>query len=154
MTTMTLVAREAPRDRLEQVGLASLIGMVAAAQLSIAVAQILLAIAALCWFAAHVARRERLEAPRFFWPLLAYAAWTLVSAAASPDSRASFIDSKQLVLFLIVPMVYQFARGSRARASLAEVTVAVVSRMRTSGRSAAIASITGSAALVSPTLAA
>ena len=40
------------------------------------------------------------------------------------------------------------------RASRAEVTVAVVSSMRISGRSAAIASITGSAALASPTLAA
>ena len=52
--------------------------------------------------------------PRFFWPLVVYAALTLVSAAFSPDPRTSFIDSKQLVLFLIVPMVYQFGRGARA----------------------------------------
>ncbi len=44
--------------------------------------------------------------------------------------------------------------GSRVRASRAEVTVAVVSSMRSSGRSAAMVSITGSAALASPTLAA
>ncbi len=46
------------------------------------------------------------------------------------------------------------ALGSRSRASRADVTVAVVSSRRTSGRSRAMASITGSAALTSPTLAA
>jgi O-antigen ligase len=130
MTTMTLVAREAPRDRLEQVGLASLIGMVAAAQLSIAVAQILLAIAALCWFAAHVARHERLEAPRFFWPLVGYAALTLLAAGYSRDPIASLVDSKQLLLFLLVPVVYDFARGSRARTLLTIIiTVGAISAM-------------------------
>ena len=44
----------------------------------------------------------------------AYAAATLVSAAFSDDPNASFVDSKQLVLFLIVPMVYDLARGTKA----------------------------------------
>jgi len=57
---------------------------------------------------------ERLEVPPPFWPLAAYAGWTLVSAAFSPDPRTSFIDCKQLVLLLIVPMVYWIATGSRA----------------------------------------
>ena len=42
MTTLALTAGAAPRDRLELIGLSALVGMVAAAQLSIAVAQILL----------------------------------------------------------------------------------------------------------------
>jgi O-antigen ligase len=124
MTTMTLVAREAPRDRLDQVGLAALIGMVAAAQLSIAVAQIFLTVAALCWFAAHVSRHERLDAPRFFWPLVGYAMLTLLSAGYSRDPVASLVDSKQLLLFLLVPVVYDFARGARAR-TLATIIITV-----------------------------
>ena len=52
--------------------------------------------------------------PRFFYPLAAYAALTLVSAAFSDDPNASFVDSKQLVLFLVVPMVYELARGTKA----------------------------------------
>ena len=59
-----------PRDRLEQIGLWSLVGIVAAMQLSIAAAQILLAIASAAGSRAH-SRGERLEAPRFFWPLVA-----------------------------------------------------------------------------------
>ena len=47
MTTLTLTAGVPPRDRLEQIGLWSLVGIVAAMQLSIAAAQILLTIAAL-----------------------------------------------------------------------------------------------------------
>ena len=42
-------------------------------------------------------------------------ALTLVSAAFSPQPRASLVDSKQLVLFLIVPLAYRFASGTRGR---------------------------------------
>jgi O-antigen ligase len=47
-------------------------------------------------------------------PLAAYGVITLVSTAFSSDPLAGFIDSKQLVLFFIVPMVYEFARGVKA----------------------------------------
>jgi O-antigen ligase len=130
MTTMTLTAGAAPRDRIELVGLASLVGMVAASQLSIAAAQILLTLAALCWLTIHVSRRERLDAPAFFWPLVGYAMLTLLAAGFSRDPVASLIDCKQLLLFLLVPVVYDFARGARARALLTVViTVGAISAM-------------------------
>ena len=59
-------------------------------------------------------RGERLEAPTFFWPLVAYAAVTLVSAGFSLDPTVSVTDCKQLFLFMLVPVVYDFARGARA----------------------------------------
>ena len=105
MTTLTLVAGAPPRDRLEWAAVAGLLGFVSALQLSIAAASICLAITLSCWAGALVLGQERWDAPRFFWPLLVYAAWTLVSAAASPDPRTSFIDSKQLIVFLLVPAV-------------------------------------------------
>jgi O-antigen ligase len=130
VTTVALTAGAAPRDRLELVGLAALAGMVAASQLSIAIAQILLTVAALCWFTAHVMRRERLDAPAFFWPLLGYAALTLLAAGFSRDPIASLTDCKQLLLFLLVPIVYDFARGPRARSVLTIIiTVGAVSAM-------------------------
>ena len=115
MTTLTLTAGVSPRDRLEQAGRVTLVGLVAAAQLSIAAAQILLAVSAVCWFALHVIRRERLEAPSFFWPLVGYAALTLLSAGFSLDPVVSVTDCKQLSLFLLIPIVYDFARGTRTR---------------------------------------
>jgi len=98
---------------LEQAGTVALLALAGALQFSIAVAQILLTIAVLCWLGLVVIRRERFEAPSFFWPLLAYAGMTLVSALFSIDPRASLIDSKQLVLFLVVPVAYRFAVGDR-----------------------------------------
>jgi O-antigen ligase len=101
-------------SRLEQVGTIALFGVVGALQFSIAAAQILLTVAIVCWFVLNVLERERLAVPHFFWPLVAYAAVTLVSAAFSPEPRVSLLPSKQMVLFLMVPLVYRFATGARA----------------------------------------
>ena len=114
MTTVSIAAGAPPRDRVELAGVMGLLVFVGALQLSIAVAGIVLAFTLGCWALFATMHQESVEVPRFFWPLLVYAALTLLSAAASYDSAASFVDSKQLVLFLIVPMVYQFARGARA----------------------------------------
>jgi O-antigen ligase len=101
------------RDWFERIGFLALLGFVSALQFSIAVANICLAVALLMWLL-HIANRRAIEVPSFWVPLAAYGAITLVSAAYSSDPRASFVDSKQLVLFLIVPMVYEFARASKA----------------------------------------
>ena len=61
-----------------------------------------------------------------FWPLAAYAAATLVASVFSVDPRVSLIDSKQLVLLVIVPLVYRLFRGRRA----------LLGRRRRSSRSA------------------
>lgn len=100
-------------DRLEQAGLAAMFGVGAALQFSIAIAQSLMAIAVFCYLALMVLRRERFEVPRLFWPLVAFAAITLVSAALSPQPRVSLADTKQLVLFLMVPLTFRFVRGNR-----------------------------------------
>jgi O-antigen ligase len=86
---------------------------VAALQFSIAAANVFLGLSLLMWLI-HVISARRTEVPSFFLPLAAYAIATLASAAFSDDPNASFTDSKQLVLFLVVPMVYEFARGTKA----------------------------------------
>ena len=119
---------QADRLGLEQAGALALFGMAGAVQFSIAAAQILLGIALICWITLLIVRRERFEAPSFFWPMTAYAAATLVSAALSPDPRTSLIDCKQLVLFLLVPLVYRFVNGGRPHTLLTVVvTCAAVS---------------------------
>ena len=126
------IALDAPhpveRHGLETAGAVALFAMAGAVQFSIAAAQILLAIALICWLGLLIVRRERFAAPGFFWPMAAYAAATLVSAAFSPDPRTSLIDCKQLVLFLLVPLVYHFMTGPRAHTLLTVVvTTAAVS---------------------------
>lgn len=101
-------------DRLEQVGLVSVLGVAGAVHVSIAVAQLLAALAMLSWLAVLISRRERFSAPRFFWPLAALGVATLVSAAFSPQPATSLVDTKQLLLFLLVPVTYRFITAERA----------------------------------------
>jgi O-antigen ligase len=103
-----------PAAPLERAACLALLGFAAALQVSIAAADILLAIAALLWIGILVRNRERVEVPRMFWPLAAYAAVTLVASVFSVDPQVSLVDSKQLVLLIIVPLVYRLFRGNRA----------------------------------------
>lgn len=100
--------------RLGTLGFVVLAAFAGALQLSIASAQILLTGAIAVWVGWLVVNRARPEVPAFFWPLAAYAGATLTSAAFSSNPAAGLVDSKQLLLFAIVPVVYQFARGTRA----------------------------------------
>jgi len=102
-------------SQLERIGVWSLYGFVAALQVSIAAAQLLLALMLLCWLGLLVTRRARFAAPPFFRALAVYAVMTLVATAFSVDPWASLLDDKQLLLFLTVPAVYEMARGARSR---------------------------------------
>ena len=99
---------------LDRIAVALLLGFVASLQLSIALADILLAAMLVTWVATLVRDRVRPSAPRFIVPLVAYAGVTLLASAFSVDPVTSFVDSKQLLLFAIVPAVYDLARGKRA----------------------------------------
>lgn len=122
-TTLTLPdAQTTPL--LDRLTVALLMAFIATVQVSIVAAQALFALLLFFWMATLVRDKARPTAPRFFWPLLAYAAVTLVSSAFSIDPIESFIDSRQLSLFLIVPVVYDVARGARSRTAL-EVIVTI-----------------------------
>ena len=103
-----------PSAPLERAACLALLAFAAALQLSIAAADILLTIAALLWVGLLIRNHERVEVPPMFWPLAAYGAATLVAAFFSIDPRTSLIDSKQLVLLIIVPLTYRLFRGPRA----------------------------------------
>lgn len=128
--TVTLTAGVPARNRLALIGFAGLIGLAAALQVSIAAAGICLGVMLTFWALSLVVQRQRLQVPDMFAPLVVYAALTLVSSAFAIDPRTSFIDDKQLILFLIVPAVYYLARGSRATTVLAVViTVGALSAL-------------------------
>ena len=115
MSTSAVTAAAAPTaPRLESAALVALCLFVGALQLSIGAAATLLTLTLGLWVGVLVSRRERIEVPAMFWPLVAYAGITLVSVAASLDPVASLVDSKEVLLFLVVPVVYRFARGRNA----------------------------------------
>jgi O-antigen ligase len=111
-----------PSDPLERVACLALLAFAGAMQVSIAAADILLTIAAILWIAVVIRNRERIHVPKMFWPLAAYAAATLVAAIFSVDPRVSLIDSKQLVLLIIVPIIYRLLPG---KLSLTAVDVVI-----------------------------
>ena len=111
-------------SKLEVAALTSLLCFVAALQISIAASGILLTIALGLWIALLVAERERPSAPPFFGALVVYAALTMVAVAFSLDRGISIVDSKEVLLFLVVPVVYRLARGQRAQ-TVATIIVTV-----------------------------
>ena len=117
MTTVPLSAALPVQNRpLERVAFGAYAAFVAALQLSIAAADILLALTLLCWIALLVRERRRPAAPAFILPLVVYGIATLVSSVFSQDPWASFTDDRQLLLFAIVPMTYDLASRGRASA--------------------------------------
>jgi O-antigen ligase len=104
----------AARWDLERAAYFSVLAFAASLQVSIAAAQILLGLTALLWLGVIVTRRERVEVPAMFWPLAAYAGMSLVAAFLSIDRVKSLIDSKQLLLFAIVPIAVRLLRGRRS----------------------------------------
>ncbi|MEQ1758023.1 MAG: O-antigen ligase family protein [Vicinamibacterales bacterium] len=99
---------------LDKITVLLLLGFVAAVQVSIVVAQALLAATVLCWVVQLARDREWPAVPALFWPLVAYAAASILSVAFSADFVTSFQPIKKLLLFVAVPLVYNLARGRRA----------------------------------------
>ena len=99
---------------LERAAWFALMAFVAALQVSIFAAQVLLAVTALLWLALIARNHERVEVPRMFWPLAVYAGWTVVAAVLAVDRGVSLRDTKQLVLFAIIPIAYRLLPGSRS----------------------------------------
>jgi O-antigen ligase len=113
-TTTTVLQPPYSRNRLEVVAIGALVGFLVASQLTVAPAYIMLAITFAAWATVVWVNNERVEVPAMFWWLVAYGVATVFSALNSSDPVSSLKDCKQLVLFLIVPVVYRFARGPRA----------------------------------------
>jgi O-antigen ligase len=106
--------RDARPSRLENVAFVAMLAFAASTQFSIAAAEILLALAATLGIVLVARDRESIEVPRMFWPLAAYAAVTLVASAFSIAPDVSMSDSKQLLLFVVVPLAYRLFRGGRS----------------------------------------
>ncbi|HUF49011.1 MAG TPA: O-antigen ligase family protein [Vicinamibacterales bacterium] len=103
----------APASALDRAAFWFIAASLGIVQLNLLVAQVLFGVAAILWLVL-IARGRRAPMPAFLVPLGVYAGLTVISALASDDPRTSMIDNKQLVLFLVVPIVVQVCVGTRA----------------------------------------
>ena len=128
MTSATVtMAPPHPAPTLDRIATWLLLLFVASLQMSIFAAQILLTLMLVCWVALLTRDRTRPSAPAFLLPLLIYGVLTLVSSAFALDPWESFKDDKQLVLLIVVPAVYDLARGRRSTTVLdVVITVAAI----------------------------
>jgi len=74
--------------------------------ISITASYTVLLLALLCWLILLIKNRRPLRFPSFFWPLLVYSLFSLISAFLSVNPEISLIDSRELLLFLIIPIVF------------------------------------------------
>ncbi len=104
------------RDRggLERTAFSLLAASLGVVQFNLLTAQTLFAVAGVLWLIMLTRGGSRPGLPGFARPLGAYAALSIVSALFSIDPVSSLIDSKQLLLFLMVPMVAHLCAGARA----------------------------------------
>ncbi len=82
----------------------SLTGAILFSMISISLTQSFLALALVFWLTALSRRELKFTAPSFFWPLLAYSALSLIVCFFSVNPAMSFKDSRELLLYLVVPI--------------------------------------------------
>jgi putative inorganic carbon (HCO3(-)) transporter len=70
------------------------------------------------WLILALREGRRPDVPAFFWPLVVLAGWTLLSCAFSVQPVESITRSRQLLLFMIVPMTARLLRGDRAMTAI------------------------------------
>jgi O-antigen ligase len=73
---------------------------------SISASQIAISLALVCWIIILIRKEQKISFPSFFWPLIAYVILSLVSSFLSVNPKLSLKDSRELLLFLIIPIVY------------------------------------------------
>ena len=108
-----LTAEERPVG-LERLAWLALLGFAATIQVSIFAAQVLLTLTAVLWLTLVIRNRERIDVPWMFWPLAAYAGMTVLAAVFAVNQEVSLRDTKQLLLFAIIPIAYRLLPGKRS----------------------------------------
>jgi O-antigen ligase len=65
-----------------------------------------LTLALLSWLLLLLQKKRRLAFPSFFWPLLVYAWLSLVASIYSVNTEMSFKDSRELLLYVLILIVF------------------------------------------------
>jgi O-antigen ligase len=108
---------------LSRVQLALTAGIAATCVVSIFAAQVLLALAAVVYLARLVRGQARLARLPLDGPILAFAVWTLLSAAFSADPLRSHESAKKLVLFALLYLAVDALRAEPARARVLDAAL-------------------------------
>lgn len=81
--------------------------------ISISISQIFISLSLVVWLILLLNKKIKLDFPAFFWPLLAYSLLSVISSIFSVNPQVSLKDSRELLLYLIIPLVYAGFRQER-----------------------------------------
>ena len=81
---------------------------------SISMSQIFIFFSLVCWLIILIRKEQKFTFPPFFWPLIVFATLSIISSIFSVNPEVSFKDNRELLLFLIVPIVYTGFYGEKA----------------------------------------
>lgn len=73
---------------------------------SISLTQIFLGLSFIIWLLILIKEKKPPSSPSFFWPLLVYAGLSLLASFFSVNPSISLKDSRELLLYLIVPIAF------------------------------------------------
>lgn len=124
MTDARVARQHLAPDSIETWAFWTLTASLALVQLSVAAAETLFGVSALLWLVLVLRDRRVPDVPPFFVPLLALAAWTLVSTLLSPEPRLGLREDKQLLLYLVVPIAMRVV-GPRGAPRVLTAIIAV-----------------------------
>ncbi|MFH1945684.1 MAG: O-antigen ligase family protein [Acidobacteriota bacterium] len=74
--------------------------------ISITIAQVFLAVALIGWLGFHIRTKRKIRIPGFYIPLLVYVGLSLLVSLFSVNPGISFLDGREMLLYLIVPIVF------------------------------------------------
>ncbi len=93
----------------------SLAGALLFSLISISLMEIFLALALVFWLSSMFKGHLKFSVPAFFWPLLVYAALSLLVCFFSVNPAMSFKASRELLLYLVVPITMAGLAAHRGR---------------------------------------
>ena len=96
---------------------------------SISLSQIFIALACVVLIILVAKKRIKISFPAFFWGAVAYCALSILSSFFSVNPGISLVDSKDLLLFLVIPIAYMGLQNTEEikRANLALLVSAYIS---------------------------
>jgi len=112
---MKLLINPKESDVWNQLLVLALAGALLFSLISITLMESFLALAFVFWLAALFRGKTKLAFPDFFWPLLVYAALSIIVCFFSVNPAVSFKDARELVLYLVVPIIMGAAASRRGR---------------------------------------
>lgn len=117
LNPMKVLKNQEERSLWQSPLLLALAGCLLFSLVSISFMESFLALAFIFWVSALIKNKEKPKFPSFFWPLLVYSGLSLLACFFSVNPEISLKHAKELLLYIIIPIVMTALATRRGRAT-------------------------------------